>query len=228
MKPPQSDNQSNVFLSLVIGVGLFLLLCFVAALAQSKAGEIAAAMGSVIGGIVGASGAVGAVYLLINRQRHEDANNASDAIRREVIEMNELVIQSLKICEQIKLGNISMVRKDAPTIMERVDPIVYKAVADRIGLVPHPHLTVKFYMRLVEIQQSQRIIAVGPGGENAPIPIEEIKTLAKSFIIACRFAQAIISHEYDEGADDRALPVFIEHIETALESAKRTFPPRSD
>jgi hypothetical protein len=31
-----------------------------------------------------------------------------------------------------------------------VEPVVYKAVADRIGLLPHPNATAQFYMRISE------------------------------------------------------------------------------
>lgn len=81
---------------------MFLLLSFVAALSHASGGEIAVAIGSIIGGIVGAGGAVGAVYLLIERQRRENMKNVSDAILREIIELTEMIIQSLKICENIK------------------------------------------------------------------------------------------------------------------------------
>ena len=72
-----------------------LLWGFVSALIHSSPGEVAEAIGSVVGGIFGAGGAVGAVYFLIDRQRHEDANNVSDAIRREIIIFTEVVIEAL-------------------------------------------------------------------------------------------------------------------------------------
>ena len=95
-------------------LGCFLLWGFVSALIHSSPGEVAEAIGSVVGGIFGAGGAVGAVYFLIDRQRHEDANNVSDAIRREIIIFTEVVIEALSICEHMISGNLTKMRKNAP------------------------------------------------------------------------------------------------------------------
>jgi hypothetical protein len=67
------------------------------------------------------------------------------------------------------------------------DPIIYKAVANRIGLMPYP--VVQFYMRMVEIQTAIQIAAVGPGGENVAVPGGEAETIAKSVTIACQLAR---------------------------------------
>jgi hypothetical protein len=101
------------------------------------------------------------------------------------------------------------------------EPIIYKAVADRIGLLPYP--VVQFYMRLVEIQNAVQIIVVGPDGEDAPVPGAEAQTLAKSVIIACRLARAIISQGSSSGVDEEIARVTLVHIDEALESAKRSF-----
>jgi len=224
LMPSDPAERYNCFVLIAILIGLLLLFIFVPALIQSRAGEVAAAIGSIIGGIVGAGGAVGAVYFLIDRQRHEDAANVSDAIRREIIEFNEMVISALSICEQIKSGGVSIMRKDAHNIMRNLDPIIYKAVADRIGLLPHPQFVVKFYARLVEIQQLIEVIAVGPGDDSALVPGEEATTLANSLIITIRLAQSIISQVADPSLDEQVHRISLAHIDTALESAKRTFP----
>jgi hypothetical protein len=118
-----------------------------------------------------------------------------------------------------------MKRKNAHTIMMNLDPIVYRAVANRIGLLPHSQLLVKFYMRLVEIQQAIQIISVrSPGDDSALVSGEEAETLAKSLIIACRLAQAIISHAPDPSLDEKVSQIALAHIDAALESAKRSFP----
>jgi hypothetical protein len=118
-----------------------------------------------------------------------------------------------------------MVRKNAHTIFSVLDPIIYQSVADRIELLRYPRLVVKFYMRLIEIQQVIEVTAVGPGGDNAPVPAGEAETLANSLIITIRLAQAIISQLPDPSLDERVPGIALEHINAALESAKRTFPP---
>jgi len=151
--------------------------------------------GSFLGGIVGAVGAVGAVYLLTIRQRHEEANNVSNAIRREILELSKVAMEALRICECVKAGCLPIMRKEAYSIMIPSEPIVYRAVADRIGLLPYPQHVVQFYMRMVEIRQAIQIIVVGsPDDDSAPVPGAEAETLAKSLIIACQLAQAILSH----------------------------------
>src|ERR1700677_2551438 len=76
------NNNTVIGLALFFGVGLF--AWFFADLMDSKAGERAAAFGAVIGGIVGAGGAVYAVYLTLARQRNEDTAKVRAAVRTEV------------------------------------------------------------------------------------------------------------------------------------------------
>jgi hypothetical protein len=57
---------------IVAPVLVVLLAVFLTALRHSKSGEIAGALGSLIGGIVGAGGAVWAVFLALSRQRQEE------------------------------------------------------------------------------------------------------------------------------------------------------------
>jgi hypothetical protein len=103
------------------------------------------------------------------------------------------------------------------------EPIIYKAVADRIGLLPYP--VVQFYMRMLEIQNAVQIIVFGPGGENVPVPGEEAETMAKSVIIACRLARTIISHASGPRVDEEEIArITLVHIDEALERAKQSFP----
>src|SRR5258706_8063331 len=154
-------------------------------------------LGSLIGGFVGAGGAVFAVYLLIRQQRREEANNVSRAIRREVIVLSEILISHLQILAAIKSGAVTITRNKLRSAIMNPDPTIYKAVADRIGLLPYP--VVQFYMRLLEIQNAIQIAVVGPGGENVAVPGGEAQTIAKSVTIACQLARVIISHGPNDG-----------------------------
>jgi hypothetical protein len=177
-------------------------------------------LGSLIGGFFGAGGAVFAVYLLIRQQRREEANNVSRAIRREVIVLSEILISHLQILAAIKSGAVTITRNKLRSAIMNHDPTIYKAVADRIGLLPYP--VVQFYMRLLEIQNAIQIAVVGPGGENVAVPGGEAQTIAKSVAIACQLARLIISH--GPNIDEEISRITLVHIDEALERAKQSFP----
>ena len=102
------------------------------------------------------------------------------------------------------------------------EPTIYKAVADRIGLLPYP--VVQFYMRMVEIQNAVQIAVVGPGDE---LPGGEAETIAKSVIIVCRLARAIISHAPGRSLDEEISKITLVHIDEALKKSKQSFPLRA-
>src|SRR5665213_1477217 len=117
------NNNTLIGVTLVLGVGL--LAWFVADVLGSTAGEQAAAFGAVIGGIVGAAGAVFAVYLTLSRQRNEDIAKVRTAVRTEVTTYSKYVIGALKTCEQIANG-LAIPMSDAPYVAKSlVDPVIY-------------------------------------------------------------------------------------------------------
>jgi hypothetical protein len=176
-------------------------------------------LGSLIGGFVGAGGAVGAVYLLVRQQRCEEATNVAHAVRREIIVLSEILISHLRILEAIKSGEITVTRDKLRSTIMNPDPIIYKAVADRIGLLPYP--VVQFYMRMLEIQNAVQVAGVGPGGGSVAVPGGEAETIAKPVIIACRLARAIISHPSGPSVDEEEIArIALVHIDEALERAK--------
>jgi hypothetical protein len=71
-------------LVLVFGFFVVSVVIFIFALRSSKPGEIAGAFGSIVGGMIGASGAAGAVYLTLSAYssvRHYVAKRRSSAPR---------------------------------------------------------------------------------------------------------------------------------------------------
>jgi hypothetical protein len=119
---------------------------------SATAGEVAAALGSFIGGIIGAGGAILAVYLAWSEQSKQEVSKVSAAVRTEMVSLAKYVIGAIEICEGITTGKIDVPAQNAQYVMQKLwaDPIVYPAVADRVGLLPHPHATTEFYMRLGE------------------------------------------------------------------------------
>src|ERR1700678_892821 len=85
---------------LAFGVAAVLLLVFIVALAGSKAGEISSALGSLIGGMIGAGGAVWAVFLMLSRQRQEEATKVADAVRTEITTLVKYIIGAVEICQK--------------------------------------------------------------------------------------------------------------------------------
>jgi hypothetical protein len=73
-------------------------------------------------------------------------------VRTEIVSLAKYVIGAIEICEGITTGNADVLAQNAQYIMQKLwaDPIVYPAVADRDGQLPHPHATTEFYMRLGE------------------------------------------------------------------------------
>jgi hypothetical protein len=95
---------------------------------------------SLLGGFVGAMGAALAVYLTLSGQRREERRRIHDAIIREVISFARLAIGKLRTCNDIHAGIVGWPVSKLAEIMQMPAPIIYPAVADRIGLLKAPNL----------------------------------------------------------------------------------------
>lgn len=210
-----------------------LLILFYVQLDQSKPGEIAVALGGIIGGIIGAGGAVLAVFLMLWRQRAEDAAKVADAVSTEVATLARYVIATIEICTHIAGGANAMLRKDAGSITKSLgDPIIYPAVADRVALLPHPSATTEFYMRLSEAKSMTEMLrAASPPPVSAIyttappeyITRENVEVLADSLITALQLAKNIL--------EDNPAPLaaavrgeVLGQIDECLLSARQSFP----
>ena len=107
-----------------------------------------------IGGLIGAAGAVWAVYLTLGKQRKEETKKVSSAVATEVAALVKYVIGAVEICIEIAKGARRVPQTDAGYIVRKVlaKPTVYNAVADRVGLLPHPDATTQFYFRIEEVK----------------------------------------------------------------------------
>jgi hypothetical protein len=203
-----TDQRFNRLVLLAILGGTFLVSAFVTALSFANAGEIAAALGGVLGGMIGAGGAAVAVYLTLSGQREEDRTRISGALVREVIEFARLVVGHLETCENIRAGTIALPAAGLAEAMEMPHPIVYPAVADKVGLLVRPQRVVAFYARIVEIAISVRAISRGPrahGTQSSILSGADIKTIVEAWIDIAQFAQWTI-RDADTGDEfDRAV-----------------------
>ncbi len=188
-------------------IGAVLLCGFFAALMGSKAGEIAGALGSLIGGIVGAGGAVWAVFLMLSRQRNEETAKVADAVRTEVTTLVKYIIGAVHTCQNIKTGVVKIPRQAAAYIVQDFarDPVVYPAVADKVGLLPHPHATIEFYMRLSEAKTMVEMLRTKvdpPGIMYSSPPVEYVTpefaaSVVDSLSTALQLARPIVANKGD-------------------------------
>jgi hypothetical protein len=227
------EQNNNTLIGLTLGFGILLLAWFVADLLDSKAGERAAAFGAVIGGIVGAGGAVFAVYLTLAQQRSEDSAKVRAAVRIEVTTFAKYAIGALDVCQQIANRIITVPMSDAPYITESlVSPVVYPAVADRIGLLPHAQQTIEFYQRIAEAkamtEAMRNKIASSTQAQAAMQNIQPSNALAvaDSLITALQLAYHIVS---DGDPSRTALDLHVQRvvmaqISDALTTAEAVFP----
>jgi hypothetical protein len=108
----------------------------------------------------------------IERQRSEEVANIRDAVRVEVTAFTKDIIAALEVCQHIKTTpNIS--REQAQLITKILKgPVVYPAIADRVGLLSHTHATVQFYGRIIEANVALEYLT------------QDVSTVADSLITA--------------------------------------------
>ena len=148
---------------------------------------------------------------------------AADAIRREVIEFSKFISGNLEICGHINAGT-QVPRHDLPSIMKTgIDPVVYPAIADRIGRIPFPQQVVSFYTRIAEAQAIIETVAHGPA-HDTPVTPALAQTISESLITALQLARAIVGHVPDPNLEKQLVEITLRNIDAALEAARRNFP----
>ena len=214
------------------------LIFYLGALAKASAGEVSGALGSVVGGLVGAGGAVWAVYLALSRQRVEETSKVASSIRTEVLTFTKYVIGAMEVCIDIQKGRVTIPRTQATYISKNfaIDPVVYPAVADRIGLLPHPQATVGFYMRIAEAKAMLEVLANAPQSEPPNVaqrPPDNVTSdnalaVADCLATALQLAAPIIADDahpaHREQLDAMSRQVMLQQIDQCLVTAKAAFP----
>ena len=149
---------------------------------------------------------------------------AADAVRREVIEFSKFIIGNLEVCTKIASGELRGVPRSAlPEIMRAVEPVIYPAIASRIGRIPFPQQVVSFYARILEARAIVEATATSPErGQHVSAGLAT--TIADSFITACQLAKAIVEHEPNPNLDQQVIEVTRRNIDEALATAQQNFP----
>jgi hypothetical protein len=186
------------------------------------------------GGLIGAGGAVWAVYLTLGKQRKDETNNVTSAVVTEVTALSKYVIGGVDVCVEIANGIKHVPQNNAAYIVRKLfaPPTVYNAVADRIGLLPHPDATTQFYMRLEEVKASARAIEMAvpfkwaPG--MGPVPVidrEMVLPIADMLITALELARPIIADaKSGPWLERRIREITVCEIDECRAAAKEAFP----
>jgi hypothetical protein len=154
------------------------------------------------GGLIGAGGAVWAVYLTLGKQWKAETENVTSAVATEVTAFAKYVIGAVEICIDICKQVRAVPQTNATYIVRKLfaPPTVYNAVADRIGLLPHPDATTQFYMRLEEVKAATSAIEMAvkfqwaPGQGPPPLISRAIVLpIADMLITALELARPIIA-----------------------------------
>ena len=104
-----------------------------------------------------------------------------------------------------------------------VEPVVYKAVADRIGLLPHPNATTQFYLRLSEAKAMVKSLQMA-NIKQEHVSAENAATIADSLITALQLAHGILGNDSDPRMAQWVGQVMVRQIEECLQSARQSFP----
>ena len=201
-------------------------------------GAFASALGSVIGGLVGAIAAVMTVYLTIKTQRIEEAIKISHAVRIEMQNLAKYIVGAIDLCIKIQNRSITIPRQDATYITKNFsfEPVVYPAIADRIGLLPHPEATVGFYMRIAEAKAMLEMLSkaheisstTNVSAPQEPINSTNVQPVVDCLITALQLVIPIISDNLDAAHKNKIDATMREatlcQIEKSLTSARVAFP----
>ena len=91
----------NAIIGTGVAITIVLVVGFVAAAMQSGWGDAAVGLGGILGGGIGALGAAGAVYILIDRERAEEAEKTTAAVLHEVAAFAKFPLGQLAFCQQV-------------------------------------------------------------------------------------------------------------------------------
>lgn len=223
-----SDGTYNRVTFALIAFSILILACFVAALMGSHAGEVAGALGNIIGGAIGALGAAAAVYLTLKAQRDDETEKVSAAVLREVAELSKSPVGQLGACCAIQQGLVKCPKSDLPQLFAMPRAIIYPAVADRISRLARPTLVVTFYAQLQETRGMVELVAKS-APTDALVETGHIRQIAGLLIAQCELAALILQEAPPAPDQETALVAgqrahLLAVMEVQLSSARLLFP----
>ena len=219
---------------LVVAMVAGLTILFLSNYCCTTAGEKIGALGGVLGGVLGALGAALAVFLTLSGQRRDEAETIRDAARREIQEFGRLVSGHLDTCGRIAAGTVRVTAQGLSTIMAMPRPVIYEAIADRIGRLERGENYVTFYARIAEAERLVAILAArdqpaGIGEETVPPPFpmrrNDVELVVTAWMDAASIALHILNPQPRPTDYDTQVELsFRNDLEEALRQARATFP----
>lgn len=224
-----TGNHHKIIAAFVGLIGFAVVVSFLAALMTgAHSGEIAGALGSVIGGTIGALGSAAAVYIMLQGQRDDEIEKVSAAVLREIAELSKSPIGQLCVCAQIQSGELKCQTSQLKILFQTPDPVVFPAVASLIARLPSPTLVVTFYMQLQEMRGLVAVLV-----DHAP-PAEilaggHIQGLADLAINQCQLARSILGSPVPAADREATLMAgkradLLKILDAQLAAAKQVFP----
>jgi hypothetical protein len=161
----------------------------------------------------------------------------SSAVVTEVTALSKYIMGAIEVCIELATGKRHVPQTDATYIVRKLfaPPTVYNAMADRIGLLPHPDATTQFYMRLEEVKAATSAIEMAvkfqwaPGMGPPPLITRDIiAPVADMLITALQLAKSIIADAKSGPPLERRIrEITVNQIEECFVAAKQAFPTRS-
>ena len=221
-------SQQNTFRGIALFVGSLILSVFVATLFGSNTGEVAGALGNVVGGTIGALGAAFAVYWTLRYQREDETEKICTAIVTEISQLSRFPLEQLALCRAICEGRRQVPRIDLPIVMQTPPSTLYLAAAERISRVHRPTLVIAFYMGLVETERCVNVIVNAREGDAILVP-RDVEGLGSLLIEQCFLARQILSQAPVATGKDKLLAtqmltVMIQRLDEQIEKSKAVFP----
>jgi len=204
-----NDRQFNLLLGLgTVGVSI-VLIAFIVALTYARAGEIAAALATVIGGSFVLGGAALALrsvqHQIASQERVETARRDAEIDGIERGFTSELLVYSRGIIQAASIWNQRARQEpDAPVRTQwpvYIDPLFYRNSVSKVGLLRQPWVMgtiIGFYSNLLELNDQAREALSGRPTVNTT----HASVAARLHIMASNLAQAL-----DGLNNDRRFPI---------------------
>jgi hypothetical protein len=200
------------------------VICRLAALIGVTRGEVLVALGSVVGGLLGVLGSAAAVYLMLGGQRRDERKRIIKAILREVVEFSRVVMGHLETCENIHSGKAVIPATLLPTIMQMPKPVVYPAIADRLGRLQDPQRVVTFFTRMSEVEAMAEVIGAQRDRAIPFLTGADVVKIATAWIDICQIGRLVIAEERSApDLESQTRAIILERIDETLARARTTF-----
>ena len=186
------------------------------------------ALGSVVGGIIGALGSAAAVFIMLRAQRNDETSKVSDAVLSEVVELCKSPIGQLNACMQIQLGHLHSPISALKDLFRAPAPIVFPAIASMISRLPSSTLVVTFYMQL---QETPGLITTIENAfpADALVTGAHIQMVADLLISQCQLARLILGKARETPDNEMTLATrqrahMLRVLDGQLAAAQEVFP----